>query len=267
MNIKNAVINNKKKIMITALVAVAAAVIAVASASAVNATTVKSLKKIASAYVPSTATFQEMDRERGRYELDYYDKTYNEDYTVTISKKTKKVTRVERDCENCDGSATVKLSKAEAEAAVKKEFSGIKKISSVLEKDSGLYEYRVEFSGSKFHGTAYVDPSNGKIISSDYRYSKRTKDAETAGTDLISESEAESIVLKKIPGATITDIELDTHRGVKYYEGEATLSNNEYEFMINASTGEIAKWTTDTNDTDNDEDYNDNDHDDNDHDD
>ena len=57
-----------------------------------------------------------------------------------------------------------------------------------------------------------------------------------------------SIVLAKIPGATIKEIELDRENGIYVYEGEARKGNYEYDFEINASSGVIIGWEQDYED-------------------
>jgi uncharacterized membrane protein YkoI len=250
MNIKTTVKSHKKKILITCSVIAGAVVIAAGSFSIAEAATSNSMKKIAAKAVPSTATFKDIDHEDGCYELEYYDKTNKAYYDVTVSSSTKKVTLVERECGDCSGSAAVKLSESDAEAAVKNEIKDITEISSTLAKEDGLYEYRVDFSGSGFYGTAYVDPADGTILKSDYHYGTRSNEAATSVSGLISEKKAESIVLKKLPGATITEIELDNDHSGQYYEGTATLGNHEYEFEIDASSGTVTKWNRCSSDHD-----------------
>lgn len=89
-------------------------------------------------------------------------------------------------------------------------------------------------------------------------------DSNNSSSDRISVAKAKSIVLAKIPGATIKNINLEKEDGIYIYEGEATLGNYEYDFEINASSGVISGWDKakiDTHDNDNDDD-NDNDEDD-----
>lgn len=63
----------------------------------------------------------------------------------------------------------------------------------------------------------------------------------TAGS-LISEEEALSIVLAKVPGAEITEIKLELEDGIYIYDIEAILGDTEYEFEISAATGVITEW-------------------------
>ncbi len=79
----------------------------------------------------------------------------------------------------------------------------------------------------------------------------------------ISLEKAKSIVLSKIPGATIYKIHLEKDDGIYIYEGEARLGNYEYEFEINASSGVIIGWDKDRIEQyDDDDDWDDDDYDD-----
>ena len=77
----------------------------------------------------------------------------------------------------------------------------------------------------------------------------------TAPSTSVSMDEARTLVLKKVPGATITKIELDYDDGRKIYEGEAYKDGYEYEFEINASTGKFIKWEQDWDDDHHDDDH------------
>lgn len=77
----------------------------------------------------------------------------------------------------------------------------------------------------------------------------------TAPSTSISMDEARTLVLKKVPGATITKIEQDYDDGRKIYEGEAYKDGYEYEFEINASTGKFIKWEQDWDDDHHDDDH------------
>lgn len=60
----------------------------------------------------------------------------------------------------------------------------------------------------------------------------------------ISMEEAQNIALERVPGATAQDmsIELDHDDGWYIYEGDILYNRMEYEFEIDANTGNILKW-------------------------
>ncbi len=63
----------------------------------------------------------------------------------------------------------------------------------------------------------------------------------------ISTTEAMKIALAKVPGAGVENIhefELEMEHGRWEYTGEIHYNNMEYEFAIDANSGEILKWET-----------------------
>ena len=61
----------------------------------------------------------------------------------------------------------------------------------------------------------------------------------------IGVNKAIAIALKKVPGANqshVYDVHLDRENGRMVYEGEIYYNGWEYEFDIDAVTGEIVKW-------------------------
>lgn len=122
------------------------------------------------------------------------------------------------------------------------------------ERDDKRVVYDVEFySNDKKEFDYKIDAQTGEIISHD-------TDAETisptsgdnslsqdasASQSKISEEDAKKAALSKVPGATDADIrkfKTDIDDGREEYEGEIIYKNTEYEFEIDAQTGEIIKW-------------------------
>ena len=65
----------------------------------------------------------------------------------------------------------------------------------------------------------------------------------------ISEDRAKEIALSKVPGATkenIRGFKKDFDDGRTEYEGEIIYNKTEYEFEIDAETGEIKKWESES---------------------
>ena len=62
---------------------------------------------------------------------------------------------------------------------------------------------------------------------------------------MISQEEAVKIVLDRVQGATENDvrISLDQDDGRQIYEGEIYYNQTEYEFELNAQTGEVLEWS------------------------
>lgn len=192
------------------------------------------------------------------------------------------------------------LSYAEVEKAVMKAAGGgfIKDID--LEKKKGNYYYEVELVKDGKEYDYIVDAKTGKVTlenehdayfdydddddwDDDDNYngsssgnsgnsgsqnsgsgnSQGTGNSSSDESGRISLEKAKSIVLAKIPGATITKLKLERDDGIYVYEGEAILGNYEYEFEINASSGVIIDWDKERiEDDDDDDDWDDDDDDD-----
>ena len=72
--------------------------------------------------------------------------------------------------------------------------------------------------------------------------------ASTKKNGYIGVNKAISIALKKVKGAknsNVTDVHLDRENGRMVYEGEIHYNGMEYEFDIDAVTGDIVKWKVD----------------------
>lgn len=73
-----------------------------------------------------------------------------------------------------------------------------------------------------------------------------------SSNNYIGVNRAMNIALKKVPGASnshVKKINLDRENGRIVYEGEIYYNGQEYEFDIDAETGEIVKWKAETKST------------------
>ena len=69
-----------------------------------------------------------------------------------------------------------------------------------------------------------------------------------SSNNYIGVNRAMNIALKKVPGASnshVKKINLDRENGIMVYEGEIYYNGQEYEFDIDAVTGDIVKWKVD----------------------
>jgi uncharacterized membrane protein YkoI len=64
-------------------------------------------------------------------------------------------------------------------------------------------------------------------------------------SELIGEEKAKSIMLDKVPGATIIKFELDYDDGVAEYEADLIKDGVKYEITVNAKTGIITEYEID----------------------
>lgn len=123
--------------------------------------------------------------------------------------------------------------------------------------DDGISVYDVDFYIQNKEYDYEINAASGDIISRDYEIendfldtgSKNTK-APANRTDIISWEDALKIVLGKVSGATEQNVmmELDSDDGHPVYEGEVHYNGTEYEFELNAKTGDILEWSTERED-------------------
>ena len=116
--------------------------------------------------------------------------------------------------------------------------------------DDGRHIYEVEFYVGREEYDYDIDADTGVILSMDYDidddfHNGANGQGRTDSGDVIPEEDAVQIVLDRIEGAEASDVwlHLDYDDGRAYYEGEVYLNNTEYEFEMNASTGEILEWS------------------------
>ncbi|HIS51039.1 MAG TPA: PepSY domain-containing protein [Candidatus Gallacutalibacter pullistercoris] len=136
-----------------------------------------------------------------------------------------------------DESGYIGAEKAEAIAIEKAGGGTLTSIELDLEDGVMVYEGELVKDGVEYEFD--INAQTGEIIK--WEAEKAEQDKTPSSSDIGLEK-AKSLVLQKIPGATITEIKLDVDDGVRKYEGEAILNSVEYEFEIKASDGTFLKW-------------------------
>ena len=142
------------------------------------------------------------------------------------------------------------------------------------ERDDGRQIYEIRFDVAEKEYDYEVLASDGTIISSDVEINEgyRASDSSTqnqgqnegsaqsggeqnntsenqnssGGADVaVSRDEAMQIALERVPGAAEQDvrIELDRDDGRFKYEGDIIFEQREYDFEIDANSGEILEWS------------------------
>ena len=123
-----------------------------------------------------------------------------------------------------------------------------------LDRDFGRTEYELEFFvGNVEYGLR--DRRGGRhgaqVLARDPRGrpvpERRPAGTARAGTDRRAEGDGQ-IALARVPGAKpehVRELKLDYDDGMQLYEGEIFYNFREYEFEINAVTGEVVGWEID----------------------
>lgn len=119
-------------------------------------------------------------------------------------------------------------------------------IKSDIDVDNGKTHYDVEFYTSTREEYDYeIDPYTKEILNFDYDTEQNSQTSSTTENANITETEAQEIALAQVPGATtedIRDFKSDYDNSKLKYEGKIYYENTEYEFEIDANTGEILEW-------------------------
>lgn len=88
-----------------------------------------------------------------------------------------------------------------------------------------------------------INAADGSILKwEEDRHDDYDDDDAVPSQNVIGVDKARQVVLQKLPGATITSIELDEDDGLAVYEGEAVKNGAEYDFKVNAQTGSLISW-------------------------
>lgn len=135
--------------------------------------------------------------------------------------------------------AFIGLEKAKAIVLQKAPGATIQKLK--LERDDGRVSYEGEAVKGKVEYEFDIDAYTGAILTWEEEQ-KASSGSTQSAAKVIGLSKARAIVEKKLPGANILEIELETEDGRKIYEGEARKGNMEYDFEIDANTGVVLKW-------------------------
>lgn len=124
-----------------------------------------------------------------------------------------------------------------------------------LDTDHGVTEYEVEFVSGNTEYDYNIDAVSGAIRSFDFE----TNNGPSAGSPAtgentalpagsISEADAKKIALEKVPGATDSNLRIKTDYddGIMKYEVKIVYNEMKYEFEIDAATGTILEWESES---------------------
>ena len=119
------------------------------------------------------------------------------------------------------------------------------------DRDDGRVVYEIRFDVDQTEYDYDVLASDGQILSSDVELRNDDRDDDDdrnrgSNADVaISREEAIDIALAKVSGATESDIriELDHDDGRYKYEGDIIYERVEYDFEIDANSGEVLEWS------------------------
>lgn len=111
--------------------------------------------------------------------------------------------------------------------------------------DDGVEIYEVEFYVGEREYDYEISMSDGSILKSGYEIEDDFRMKDTSNEGEITAEEAKRIALGKVPGASMIYLEREEDDGRIVYEGEIYHEHREYEFKIDAFTGDILEWEQD----------------------
>ncbi len=114
--------------------------------------------------------------------------------------------------------------------------------------DWGRTVYEVEFYAGSTEYDYDIDKDSGEILKADYESHGRGRgyrQNRTAGA-VMSYDEAAAKVLARVDGATEQNLRMkrDHDHGRLTYEGEVRYNGYEYDFEMDAETGEFIEWNS-----------------------
>ena len=113
-----------------------------------------------------------------------------------------------------------------------------------LGRDDGVQEYEVNFYVGNREYDYDINAATGEIRSHDSEIDDDYVSSTEAAGAAISEDEARATVVARVSGASASDVRLYLERddGRLVYEGELIYNGTEYEFQIDAATGDVLDW-------------------------
>lgn len=122
--------------------------------------------------------------------------------------------------------------------------------------EAGKEVYDVEFYAGNKEYDYEIGVADGSVVKADSEIEDNQSNDKnaTGGTQTsnsgkqITKEEAKKIALAKVPGAKNIQIKKDREDGRVVYEGEIHHKNIEYDFEIDAATGNVLSWEEDRED-------------------
>ncbi len=110
--------------------------------------------------------------------------------------------------------------------------------------EKGVYVYDVEFYAGGKEYDYEIAAADGSILKKDFEVEDHWYHGGFAPQTGISQEQAEEIALQRVPGAQAEQIRLNLEMddGRMVYEGKIIHQEREYDFEIDADTGEIISW-------------------------
>lgn len=238
--------------------------------------TLQEAKDLALQQYGGKVTEIELEQKKSGYVYDVEVKSNGIEYDLDIDAKTGKIvldsqSTDKRSAQQATATNTLKVDEStkprvadaklltsdQAIAIAKKKANGtVTKVE--LDSDDGRQHYDIEFKDGTYEYDFEIDAVTGKILEfekdrddDDKKVNKQATTSKVAGTKqaMLTKEQAIAIAMKQAKG-TVTDFELDDDDDRQVYEIEIEDGTYEYDFEIDAFTGEVLKFEKDDRDDD-----------------
>ena len=237
----------------------------------------RSATETARALAPEGYVYLYTEKDGKYFDVYFLKEETNEEYKISVPADEMRPIRIEAENELAFGSVQNTLTEADVRRIFAESFPDTEVDTILTIMDDGLFEVHVYFKAAERFGLVKLNAEDGTILKmkvvlsapeenwqleldDDYyedvlkaesvvlpekKEEERKDEKVSSSTDFISLSEAKAAVTDRHPDAKIVEIELD-REGRKYvYEGEAYLNGREYDFEVDAITGNLIKWKLD----------------------
>lgn len=135
-----------------------------------------------------------------------------------------------------------------ADAGVKESDAAYLRVTRDIEDGISVFDVEFFVAASSTEYDYEIDAASGAIRSKDFDAEGYTPPKQNITNASKSEQEIRKIALANVPGATDRDIRmsLDSDDGRLVYDGKIIYQNMEYEFEIDAYSGDIREWSAES---------------------
>ena len=116
------------------------------------------------------------------------------------------------------------------------------------DQEDGVAVYEIEFYAGNTEYDYEIARQDGRIVSRDYDMESARPSATASSETAITLQQAKTIALNRVSGATESDLRIreDMDDGYRVYEGEIRYNGMEYEFTIDAASGNVVEWSAES---------------------
>ena len=195
-----------------------------------------------------------LDWEDGRpvYEVEFF--SGNTEYDYEIDAQTGTIRSYDFDIENyvipSTGGSTEGLIGESRAREIALQHAGLSSgqvtfFRTQMDWENGRRVYEVEFYSGNTEYDYEIDAATGAVLSYDFDAEHYTAPSGNQSGNYISQEKAAQLAQDRAPNATLIKIQFEFDDGRAVYEGELREGRTEYEFEIDATTGNFIQWEQD----------------------